>query len=65
MRTLEEIKKDMQKRIDKINEKTGKDVKMYLEDFNTMYITINSKRFDFIMPREMQAFIDGMYFILK
>lgn len=65
MRTLEESKKDMQKRIDKINEKTRKDIKIYLEDFNTMYITINGKRFDFIIPREMQAFIDGMYFILK
>ena len=64
MNSLEEAKKAMQKRIDKIEEKTGKKIKMYLEDFNTMYIIINGKRFDFIMPREMQAFINGMYFIL-
>ena len=65
MMTVEEARKYLQKRIDKINEKTEKDIKMYFEDYNTMYITINGKRFDFIMPREMQAFIDGMYLILK
>ena len=65
MITLEEVKKDMQKRIDKINEKTKKDVKMCFEDFNNFYITIDGKKFDFMIPREMQGFIDGMYFILK
>ena len=62
---MEEVKKLLQKKINKINEKTTKKVEMYFIDFNTMYITIDGKKFDFIMPREMQAFIDGMYFILK
>ena len=62
---IEEMKKLLQKRIDKIEEKTNKKVKMHFENFNTMYITIDDKKFDFIMPREMQAFLDGMYFILK
>ena len=62
---IEGIKKTMQKRIDKIEEKTEKKIKMHFEDFNTFYIIINDKKFDFLLPREMQAFIDGMYFILK
>ena len=62
---MEEVKKLLQKKINKINEKTTKKVEMYFIDFNTMYITIDGKKFDFIMPIEMQAFIDGMYFILK
>lgn len=62
---LEEVKKAMQKRIDKIEEKAGKKIKMHFENLNTFYITIDDKKFDFLLPREMQAFIDGMYFILK
>lgn len=65
MNSLENVIKQMQKRIDKINEKTDKNVEMIFEDFNNFYITIDGKKFDFMIPREMQGFIDGMYFILK
>lgn len=63
--SIEDIKKDMEKKINKIKEKTQKDVQLHFEDFNTIYITLDNKRFDFLLPREMQAFINGMYFILK
>lgn len=63
--SIEDIKKDMEKKINKIKEKTQKDVQLHFEDFNTIYITLDNKKFDFLLPREMQAFINGMYFILK
>ena len=63
--SIEDIKKDMEKKINKIKENTQKDVQLHFEDFNTIYITLDNKKFDFLLPREMQAFINGMYFILK
>ena len=62
---IEEMKKLLQKRIDKIQQKTGKKIQMNFTGFNNMNIVIDGKKIDFIIPREMQAFIDGMYFILK
>lgn len=62
---MQEIIDRMQKRIDKVQEKTDKKIKMNFTDFNNMSIEIDDKKYDFIIPREMQAFIDGMYFILK
>ena len=61
---IEEAKKRLEKKVDVIQEKTGKKINFDI-DFVNPFIEINGKKINCKMPVEIQCLICGMYEIAK
>lgn len=61
---IEEIKTDLQKKIDIIQEKTNKKIFLVC-NLEKTYIQIDYKIINFKMPSTLSAYVNGMYKIAK